>query len=172
MPLIFRNQKGSNLTADEVDGNFKYLHERLQQLEEGIMAPETLEDITVSNGQITIKGSKGSVFGPFALPSASLSIKEAWSSQTPYSKNDLVQREGALYKARHSHKSDEVFDPTSWDVVFDGRRDANTPLQVPVYETKELPEPKVGAGAARVDEDGVITPVFSNGSTWTPFRSK
>ena len=79
MPLILRRQKGSNLTDDEVDGNFQSLEAGIRELEEGTFAPETLQDILIENGQLIIKGSQGTVFGPFDLPSAPLSIKGLWT---------------------------------------------------------------------------------------------
>lgn len=168
MPLILRSQKGSNLTADEVDGNFQYLEARLQQLEEGPLAPETLQEISINNGQIMIKGSKGSVFGPFDLPSAPLSIKGLWTPQTRYSPNDIVQYENALYTARANHISGDAFDLTSWETIFTVDTSERKPLEAPVYETQNLPEPKLGTWAARASNDGIITPIFSNGTTWIP----
>jgi hypothetical protein len=168
MPLILRSQKGSNLTADEVDGNFQSLEARIRELEEGTFAPETLQDISLENGQLMIKGSKGSVFGPFDLPSAPLHVKGHWSPLTRYIQNDIVQHENALYTARNDHTSADTFELDAWETIFITDTGTKKPLEAPVYEAHNFPEPRLGTWAARADEDGTITPVFSNGKTWIP----
>ena len=166
MPIIFREQKGSVLTAAEVDNNFKELQERLCTLEDEKLSPETFSKINLEDGKLTFEGSKGSTFGPFSLPNTPLSTKGFWAPQTPYTQSDLVQHEKSLYSASHDHISGDVFSPNNWNVVFKADLDSTSPLQAPVYESENLPEPKIGEWISCVQEDGTITPMFSNGQEW------
>ena len=118
MTLIFRASKGSPLTADEVDNNFKDLDQRLHALETGRFTAEAIQEITLEQDQLIIKGSRGSVFGPFTLPTPLFKAKGEWQEDTPYTKGDVVQKDLNLYQARHDHVGDKVFEAKNWQLIF------------------------------------------------------
>jgi hypothetical protein len=68
MPLTFRDEKGSALTADEVDANFRQLVEDIAAAAAAIGTPAEISNITVTGSQMTIHLSNGSTFGPYTLP--------------------------------------------------------------------------------------------------------
>lgn len=68
MPLTYRHKKGSPLTAEELDGNFKELEERIQTLENHM--GEILGKIELEGDQLSFIGSHGTNFGTVSLPKA------------------------------------------------------------------------------------------------------
>jgi hypothetical protein len=70
MPLILRSVKGSNLTADEVDGNFEYVDGRVDDAIALIEAPVGIANI-VQNGATAIIVLDDSTEHPITLPVAS-----------------------------------------------------------------------------------------------------
>lgn len=70
MAIVLRSVKGSNLDADEVDGNFTDLDGRVTAIEDNPPEPVNISNITVVGTQMTIYLEDATVFGPFTLPQA------------------------------------------------------------------------------------------------------
>lgn len=91
MTLTYRHQKGAPLTVEELDGNFKEIDNRLQQLENHM--GETLGKIELEGNQLSFMGSLGTHFGTFTLPKADVS--QAPPSLSIYEKETLPKSEEA-----------------------------------------------------------------------------
>ncbi|MEH0002235.1 MAG: hypothetical protein V6Z78_01480 [Holosporaceae bacterium] len=109
MTLTLRAEKGTTLTAQEVDQNFEELEGRLLRLEEDVFQPDTFQDITQQGNQIVIHSTSGKTFGPFHLQVSPFSIKGRWTKQTSYQPNDFAQNKETLYVCTQKHTSDETF---------------------------------------------------------------
>lgn len=70
MTIIYRHEKGSPLTVQEIDGNFRELETRLNTLSEAQERTESLGKINVEGNQISFIGTFGTNFGSFILPQA------------------------------------------------------------------------------------------------------
>lgn len=70
MTITLRSVKGSNLTPDEVDGNFTDLDDRLTEVEDNPPAAVGISNITVVGTQMTIYLADSTVLGPYTLPQA------------------------------------------------------------------------------------------------------
>lgn len=122
MPVIFRTAgawgagKGSDLTAAEVDGNFWDHEKRLDALEASPPEPDTISNIEVVGGQMTIHTESGGSFGPFALPVAIFGVAGDWTAATDYNFLDIVSVQDAgddtgTYLVLQDHTSAATFDP-------------------------------------------------------------
>ncbi|MER9355571.1 hypothetical protein NKI61_20075 [Mesorhizobium sp. M0514] len=67
---IYRRDKGSNLTPDEVDDNFEGHEERITELEDNPPVATGISNITVVGTQMTIYLADATVLGPYTLPQA------------------------------------------------------------------------------------------------------
>jgi len=85
MTIIYRAEKGSPLSIDEIDGNFRALDKRLKSLEDHPERGEGLGKIDLRDNQITFRGTFGTDFGTFPFPSLLLPL---------YEKATLPQEEG------------------------------------------------------------------------------
>jgi hypothetical protein len=68
MTIIYRHEKGSPLTVQEIDGNFRELETRINTLSETQEHVEGLGKISLEGDQIRFTGTFGADFGSFTLP--------------------------------------------------------------------------------------------------------
>lgn len=102
--------KGGNLTPTEIDENFWYLKGLIDGLGTG-PAPAEIDSISVVDNQMTIALTDAREFGPFTLPAARYSWREAWTASTAYAAGDLVTVEGeGVYLVLVAHTSPAEFD--------------------------------------------------------------
>jgi hypothetical protein len=169
MTITYRAEKGSPLTAQEIDGNFKELETRLNTLEDRPEGGESIGKIHVEGDQIHFLGTFGTDFGIFTLPKANLNPCGQWGAQMPYKKLDLVtfnsSLENALYCCTTDHISTEwTQDRSLWKLLLSLPQPP--PSTVPLYEKASLPEVEaMGKLAFLLEEDG-LTLIFFNGSNW------
>lgn len=167
MPITYRQEKGSPLTVQEIDGNFKELETRLKILEENPEAGEGIEKIHMEGDQITFTGTFGKDFGTFTLPKPSLNPCGPWSPQKPYRKLDLVTVDNALYWCTADHLSSLWSEEGPfWNAVFTFPQAQSPPSSLPLYEKASLPETDLlGKLALLLEEEGT-TLIFFNGNNW------
>ena len=67
MAIVYREEKGSPLTAAEMDGNFRALERRIIALEGERESPESIATITLEGDDLIITGTHGSTWGPFRV---------------------------------------------------------------------------------------------------------
>lgn len=119
--LIFRTTdatkwgtgKGSPLTSAEVDLNFWELLDLIADLAANAAVPATIDDIAVSNGQITFTLSDAQVFGPFDLPQQAFRWAEEFVGAADYLKFDVFTANNNLYLVLQAHTAASVFDPAA-----------------------------------------------------------
>lgn len=111
MTIVYRDVKGSNLTADEVDDNFHDLDDRVTTLE--VSDPDIVEidHFVVEGTLLTIVLTNGDEHGPFPLPTAQWRFTGPWLPGITYFPNDIVSNGGSLYFIRVQHVSAPTFDP-------------------------------------------------------------
>lgn len=165
MSIIYRTEKGSPLTSQEIDGNFKELETRITQLEDHPEAGESLGKISVEGDQISFTGSFGTDFGSFTLPKAALSPRGTWVTQTSYKELDLVTSENALHCCIHKHISVTwEQDRSYWKCIFSLPPPPSSTLSL--YEKASLPEEEAVGKLALLLEEGGTSLIYFNGNQW------
>ena len=171
MTITYRKEKGSPLTVQEIDNNFKELETRLNALEEHSEDVEGLGKIHVEGDQLHFQGTFGKDFGTFTLPQATLNPRGPWIPQTPYKKLDLVTFANALYYCMEDHQAtawDE--DKPFWKLILSLPPPPSSTL--PLYEKASLPETEtIGKLALLLEAEGTSL-IFFNGKTWQQLESK
>lgn len=122
MTITYRNLKGAPLSADELDQNFKELHQRLEKLEENIL-PLTqggVARITQKGAEILFESASEETLGKVTLPSLRFRPRGFWALQKDYLFYDICFFEGKIYCCKTAHKSSESFedDSSKWDIIF------------------------------------------------------
>tara|TARA_R110002095_G_scaffold186939_3_gene164243 strand:- start:210 stop:587 length:378 start_codon:yes stop_codon:yes gene_type:complete len=122
MTITYRNLKGAPLSADELDQNFRELHERLEKLEEntGTHSHGGISQITQDGADIVFESAVGGVLGRFTLPSLHMRPRGSWSAHEDYLFYDLCLFEGKTYFCKKPHKSGDTFVESveNWDIIF------------------------------------------------------
>lgn len=122
MTITYRNLKGSPLSADELDQNFKNLHERLEKLEEVVLplSQGGVARITQNGADLLFESASDEVLGRVTLPSLRFRPRGLWVAQRDYLFYDLCLFDGKMYCCKTAHKSAESFgdDLAKWDLIF------------------------------------------------------
>ncbi len=118
MGIIYREEKGSPLTAQELDGNFRELEKRLSQLEETNETSEGIGNISYQNETLTITGSFGTDFGSFPLPNPSQSDVILSDVVTTKSPSLPLFEKATLPKQDELGKMALLFDETSPTLIY------------------------------------------------------
>lgn len=83
MTLIYRDEKGSPLTIQEIDGNFRELETRINTLSDAQEQTEGLGKISIEGDQIRFTGIFGTDFGSVTLPKAQLNLPSPPNGSPP-----------------------------------------------------------------------------------------
>lgn len=175
MPILYRALKGAPLTAEEVDNNFKDLDTRLKSLEDSPPDAEGIASISVENGQMTLQGTQGNTFGPFALPKVFWKARGPWQKNTLYAPFDVVAYGTSLWGCLIGHTSGETFQATSlWQEIFSFPELSTTPdknesaaVAAPPCEKGNLPQnPAMGQMVLVIDAPDHPEICYFNGKTW------
>lgn len=114
MPLIFRDTKGAPLTAAEVDANFRFVQDEIEDIQENPPVANSISNVTVGGGggTFSVHLEDGTIFGPFNLPTAMVTWRGEWIPDTGYFYLDLVYTlTGGVYLVLIDHVSADEFDP-------------------------------------------------------------
>ncbi len=112
MPLNLRAVLGRPLTIPELDGNFEFLLDEIENF-----APDTANEITsvvqsADNQTFTLYRADGFPLGPITIPRADFEFAGDWAPATGYSVGNLIVYERAgLYTVVQNHVSEATFDP-------------------------------------------------------------
>lgn len=175
MPIIYRAAKGAPLTADEVDGNFKDLDDRLKTLEETPPDAEGIASVFLENDHMTLKGTHGNTFGPFPLPKIFWKPRGPWQKETLYAPFDVVAHGKSLFSCLTGHTSGESFTAApAWQEVFSFPEPLPTTETVvtsavaaPPCEKDNLPaHPRIGQLAYVVDLSDRAEICYFTGTAW------
>lgn len=167
MSITYRHEKGSPLTVQEIDGNFKELETRLKILEDHAEEGEGIEKIHLEGDRLTFTGTFGKDFGTFTLPKPSLNPCGPWSPEKPYKKLDLVTVESGLYYCAMDHTSTTwTQDTPFWKQALTFPKVQPQQFSLPLYEKASLPETdRLGKLGLLLEEEGA-TLIFFNGKNW------
>lgn len=162
MGIIYREEKGSPLTVEELDGNFRELEKRLSLLEDHQERSEGIGKISLHNETLTITGTFGMDFGSFPLPKPTFPLRGQWQPQSSYRLHDIVAFESGLFQCLRDHES------TTWSQSQDKWKPL-LPLKtfsLPLFERATLPkEEELGTLALLLSEESP-TLIFFNGKSW------
>jgi hypothetical protein len=147
MPIVLRKQKGSPLTAAEVDGNFEALLMRIEQLEKLRPFQENLAEIKTEGDELILKGTLGSELGRVQLPSLKMMPRGGWRTGEIYALNDLVTYNGCAYICLQSHHSlDFEKEKTKWMTLFSFEQTSQAQVgpRLPLLTTDKMMPPVFG----------------------------
>lgn len=114
MAIVYRDDKGSPLTPDEVDENFRTLAEAF----DAFTAPagRGIQSVTVSGNRMTIHLTDATTQGPFLLPAAYFRWTDEFVGGTEYEAYDLFTVSGSgVYLVLRAWTSATEFDPNASD---------------------------------------------------------
>lgn len=120
MTITYRSEKGSPLTSDEIDTNFRELATRLTHLEDHTETAEGLDKIHLEGDQLTFTGTLGKTFGTFTLPQPTTPSKP---SLPVYEKTSLPQDAPLGQLAFFLEKEDSTlifFNGNHWNRLLKG----------------------------------------------------
>jgi hypothetical protein len=178
--LIYRAVKGSPLTHEEVDGNFRELTTRLETLETSPPDAEGLASVQVEQGELRLQGNRGTFLGSFSLPKLFWNPRGVWKANTSYFSLDVTSFKEALYVCKTSHTSGANFSETEWSLLFSfslGKAQketipepkSNTPQEMTAkpFEKEDLPkDPPVGTVVLLLDAPEQPELFYWEGQAW------
>lgn len=116
MALVYRTAGawgpgiGQNLSAAQVDGNFRHLDQRMTSLEGNPLQAVSISNITATSATMTVHLTDGTAIGPLVLPVAAFYVHGDWQPNTRYAVNDVLRYGNASYAVRVEHTSAATFD--------------------------------------------------------------
>jgi hypothetical protein len=122
MPIIYRLQKGSPLTLEEVDGNFKELHQRLEALEQNqVEKVQWGGRFELCDSDLLFLNPENEVLSRVHLPLPHFYPKGRWQPHQLYAGYDIVTTGKQAYCCIKSHQSSDLFtaDQESWQLLLD-----------------------------------------------------
>ena len=102
---------GQNLSAAQVDGNFRHLDQRMTGLEDNPPQAVSISNVTSTGATMTVHLTDGSTIGPLVLPVAAFYVHGEWQPNTLYALNDVFRQGNAAYVVRVDHTSALTFNP-------------------------------------------------------------
>lgn len=87
--IIYRDEKGSDLTAAEVDANNREFEARIAAKPDTVNV-RSISSITKTGNTITVHYTDATTDGPFTLPIQKLRWRGEWVDSLTYQPNDLV----------------------------------------------------------------------------------
>lgn len=173
MPIIYRHQKGSPLTAEEVDGNFYDLASRLEILEQKNTQNESIIQVEQKGDQIEFMSNFGNILGQAKLPTLKYTLRGPWLPETSYAIQDVVTRNAQTWVCAMAHTSTPEFNLNFWQLLLDASenlRSSSLPAQMPVFLKDTLPTPVLGHVGVLVSPDK-ISFVYSDGVAWHSLKN-
>ena len=125
MPIVYRDVKGSALTAAELDQNFRDLDSRLKTLEKNFASASfaSVEKIVLSGADLEFLTGTGKSIGQVRLPVPKFNPTGIWRAAKDYAAYDICVVAGKSYCCVKPHKSsaDFVKDISNWELIFSSR---------------------------------------------------
>lgn len=192
MPLTLRSTKKAPLTVEELDTNFKDLHERVEALEKGSFALETLKNIELEGQELVFISSYGREVGRCPLPTPLLRSRGKWSSHTPYVEGDIVTHQREVFLCSKAHQSRESLKEhhANWQLLlnlefltqtFKGdlsscpqEKEIEKSLssyEIPLYEPATLPSPHLGKVGLLLDGEKPPQLIYATDQEWKAVSS-
>lgn len=116
--ITYRIDKGSPLSIEELDENFRTLEAKIENIEECL---EPIKLCTEQIGNTVIIKNHGEEIGNFNIPKSTISFKGKWQEKNYYEADDLVVHLECLYTCKLSHLSEKIFSNDNWTKIFEGK---------------------------------------------------
>ncbi len=167
MAIIYRHQKGSPLTAQEVDNNFYEIVSRLEVLEQKTTQGESIAKIEQKGDRLEIIGTYGHLLGQATLPTLQYNVRGKWLPKADYAAQDVVTREAQTWVCREAHTTAEIFDAKFWSLLLDASQalSPTSRTEIPIFMKETLPNPDLGQIALFAMEKN-ITLIYADGKNW------
>lgn len=199
MTLTLRSEKGAPLTIEELDNNFRELSARLEHLEAGNFAIESLKEVTIEGGELVFTSSFGREVGRCPLPVPSLHARGRWRKNTDYCPGQTVTLKEKAFLCKVAHTSQRSFehDQDKWQLFLEhvpqaaqsgcfpqktrglpSKMRASDPPphsswgSLPLYEKNTLPEPLLGKIGVLIENNKEPQIVFGTGRKWKKIFKK
>ena len=118
MPIVYWKTRQIPLEAEEIDGNFAFIEERLRKLEENQKKNSPIASISIQGKELCIEGVDGTKFPSIEIPIFNWIPKGIWKKETFYQIYHIIQHHDCLYLCSQPHTSGECFEEEYWQVVF------------------------------------------------------
>ena len=168
MQIIYRSQKGSPLTIQEIDGNFQELETRIKALDEkvGKGSTESLAAVNCKGETLEFIGTQGTKFPSVKLPIMRWEAKGGWKKNAAYKAHDVVSYQQSLYLCMREHQSAVEFQTQNWQKILEIPKPEIQLDTLPFYSKQTLPkEVKLGALGLLEDQQGP-KPIYFDGKQW------
>lgn len=110
--IIYRGDLSIDLTADQVDSNFRSVQTAIEALETDRPSPNEIVSTTQQGLNFTFNLQNGGALGPITLPVASFRFSDAWTPFTLYAELDTFVVDGdGIYTTLLTHSTGATFDP-------------------------------------------------------------
>jgi hypothetical protein len=110
--ITYRADLTVDLTADQVDGNFRALSDALDALAGDRPAPNEIASVTQTGLSFSFNLENGATLGPVNLPVVAFHFRGAWTPATLYQELDSFVVDGVgLFTTLLAHASGVAFDP-------------------------------------------------------------
>lgn len=110
--MIYRSDKGSNLTADEVDGNFRELVNQINDILFNPPQANSIVSATQSGTDLYFQMQDGRQLGPISLPVLTFNFRGEYVPGALYAELDTFTASGyGLFSVRVAHTAPSSFDP-------------------------------------------------------------
>ena len=116
MSIIYWSDKQAPLQPEQVDGNFKYLEEKIEALQAILEQRPSLAGIELKDGHLQFKGSDGSELPPIKLPT--WTPRGQWKKETAYFIGDVVYTEKCLYLCTGPCTDSPPSTKENWSLLF------------------------------------------------------
>lgn len=105
MSLVYRENKGAPLTVQEIDGNFAFLNQRLELIENGrSIGVDGIDRIEQDGSTVLFFGTSGAQIGSIQIP-AGLQFRGNWKMGEFYTRGDVISYQNSSYVCLISHTS-------------------------------------------------------------------
>ncbi|USO01468.1 MAG: hypothetical protein H6849_00150 [Alphaproteobacteria bacterium] len=109
MPIIYRNEKGSPLSIEEIDGNFRYLNAQLVDQQEAISQIKRVTQVVREGSDLVFKDDADTVLYRVEIPLPRFSSRGSWCPSTVFVYGDIVHQNGDNYICLVTHTA-EIWD--------------------------------------------------------------
>lgn len=176
--IVYRSDKGSNLTPNEVDGNFRDHDDRIEQLENYPELPLNIDHLVQSGSLVTFYRSDSVAIGSVVLPRSRWRWRGTWLPTTAYTIDDVFAVAGlGIYLVLQNHVSEASFDAGAEDsegafyqIVLPAGADSGTIYDFGFVIGATAPEAGAVLGRVRLARDTTILVNFfgASGGVETP----
>jgi hypothetical protein len=116
--ILLRSDSPDDLTATQIDQNFKNLRDALNSLINNPGEPIGVVSATIDGRKLTFNLSNSTTIGPFYLDFPELHNRGNWEPDISYDELDIFRKPGiGLYMVQINHISASTFDKNAVDIA-------------------------------------------------------